>query len=122
MFCRFGLVLESRPVVVATWLKVVWMRALVRVDQPRQRVEVRVLELGQLAPALDLGDDRCSSRIWAITRASVENPVLPRRFLRQTQVLEEDLSELLGEPIVNSWPASSQISACSVSIRSPNPS
>ena len=26
MFWRFGLVLESRPVVVATWLKVVWMR------------------------------------------------------------------------------------------------
>jgi hypothetical protein len=26
MFCRFGLVLESRPVVVAAWLKVVWMR------------------------------------------------------------------------------------------------
>jgi hypothetical protein len=26
MFWRFGLVEESRPVVVATWLKVVWMR------------------------------------------------------------------------------------------------
>ena len=26
MFCRFGLVLESRPVAAVTWLKVVWMR------------------------------------------------------------------------------------------------
>ena len=26
MFCRFGLTLDSRPVVVATWLNVVWMR------------------------------------------------------------------------------------------------
>ena len=26
MFCRFGFVLESRPVAAVTWLKVVWMR------------------------------------------------------------------------------------------------
>ena len=28
MFCRFGLALESRPVAVAVWLKVVWSRPL----------------------------------------------------------------------------------------------
>jgi hypothetical protein len=26
MFCRFGLVLERRPVVVEAWWKVVWIR------------------------------------------------------------------------------------------------
>ena len=28
MFCRFGFVLERRPVAAVTWLKVVWMRPL----------------------------------------------------------------------------------------------
>ncbi len=38
----------------------------------------------------------CSSRICCSTRASVLKPVLPRRFLRQPELDEQDLPQLLG--------------------------
>ena len=48
--------LESRPVAVAVWLKVVWSSRS-PVDQLGEGVEVGVLQLGELAPLLDLGND-----------------------------------------------------------------
>ena len=38
MFCRFGSVLDSRPVAAIIWLNVVWIRPLV-VDHRDQRVD-----------------------------------------------------------------------------------
>ena len=57
----------------------------------------------------------CSSRIWERTRASVEKPVLPRRLRLRPSSSKRTSPSCWGEPIVNSRPASSQISACSVS-------
>ena len=37
----------------------------------------------------------CSSRIWASTRASVEKPVLPRRFLVSPSSSKSTVAELL---------------------------
>ena len=54
MFWRLGFVLESRPVVVGDLVERRVDAARLGVDQAGQRVEVGVLELGQLAPALDL--------------------------------------------------------------------
>ena len=95
MFCRFGLVLERRPVVVAAWLKVVWTRPVVGVDQVGQRVEVGVLELGQLAPGLDLLDDRVlvadlgeHARVGRV--AGFAAPLAG-----QAELLEEDATDLL---------------------------
>ena len=95
MFWRFGLVLERRPVVVATWLKVVWMPAGLGVDQLGQGVEVGVLQLRQLAPALDLGDD------LVLVADLGEHPGVGREarlaaaLLGQAELVEEDLAELL---------------------------
>jgi hypothetical protein len=77
MFWRFGFVLERRPVAVATWLKVVWSATGVGIDQVRQRVEVGVLELRQLAPALDLRDDLVLVADLGEHAASVENRSCP---------------------------------------------
>ncbi len=55
----------------------------------------------------------CSSRIWERTRASVEKPVLPRRFFVSPSSSKRTSASCWGEPIVNSWPASSKISAWS---------
>ncbi len=95
MFCRFGLVLERRPVVVAAWLKVVWTRPVSRVDQVGQRVEVGVLQLGQLAPGLDLLDDR------VLVADLLEHPGVGREagfaaaLAGQLEFLEEDAADLL---------------------------
>ena len=63
----------------------------------------------------------CSSRIWASTRASVENPVFPRRLRVSPSFSKRIWPTCCGEPIVNSSSASSKISHSSVSIRSPKP-
>ena len=98
MFCRFGLVLESRPVAARTWLKVVWIRPSLGIDQPRQRVEVGVGQLRHLAPALDLGDD------LVLVADLREDPRVGREaglaapLAAQAEVLEQDLAELLRRP------------------------
>ena len=95
MFCRFGLVLERRPVVVAAWLKVVWMRPVLGVDQVGQRVEVGVLELGQLAPGLDLLDDRVLVADLGEDAGVGREAGFAAALAGQLELLEEDLADLL---------------------------
>ena len=95
MFCRFGLTLESRPVAAATWLNVVWIRPGLRIDQVRQRVEVGVLELGELAPALHLGDDLVLVADLGEHAGVGREAGLAAALLGQSQLVEEDLAELL---------------------------
>ena len=95
MFCRFGLVLESRPVVGAAWLKVVWTRPVLGVDQVRQRVEVGVLQLRQLAPGLDLGDDRVLVADLGEDAGVGREAGLAAPLAGQAELLEEDPAELL---------------------------
>ena len=116
MFCRLGLVDESRPVAARTWLKVVWIRPVRGLISARQRVEVGVLELRHLAPALDLGDDLVLvadlgedpgvGRVAGLARVACGSGRARRRAPRPS---------CCGEPIVNSCPASSQISSCRLS-------
>ena len=65
------------------------------VDQQRQRVEVGVLELGQLAPALDLLDDRVLVADLGEHAGVGGEPGLAAALLRQPELVEEDLAELL---------------------------
>ena len=95
MFCRFGLVLERRPVVVAAWLKVVWTRPVVGVDQVRQRVEVGVLQLGQLAPGLDLLDDRVLVADLGEDAGVGREAGFAATLAGQLELLEEDAADLL---------------------------
>lgn len=70
--------------------------ARLRVDQVGQRVEVGVLQLGQLAPGLDLLDDR------VLVADLLEHAGVGREagfaapFTGQPQVFEEDGADLLG--------------------------
>ena len=52
-FCMFGFVDASRPVVATACRNVVWIRDR-GVDELRQDAEVGLVELVELAPALDL--------------------------------------------------------------------
>ena len=58
MFCRFGSLELSRPVAATTWLNDVWTRPVAGWISSRQRVDVGVLELGELAVLDDLGRQR----------------------------------------------------------------
>ena len=49
MFWRFGSLDDSRPVAATVWLNDVWSRPSRGFTQRRQRVDVRALELGELA-------------------------------------------------------------------------
>ena len=60
----------------------------------------------------------CSPRIARSTRASVENPVLPRRLRLSSSFSNRIRASCCGEPIVNSSPASSQMRCSSSSISS----
>ena len=95
MFWRLGLFEDSRPVVAAVWLKVVCSR-LSAVDEQRQRVEVGLGELGQLPPALDLGDDLVlvADRLQHAGVGRVAGLAAP--LARQAELAEQDLLELLG--------------------------
>ncbi len=95
MFCRLGLVLERRPVVVAAWLKVVWTRPVLGVDQVRQRVEVGVLQLGQLAPGLDLLDDRVLVADLGEDAGVGREAGFAAPLAGQAELLEEDAADLL---------------------------
>ena len=111
MFWRLGSVLDSRPVAVAAWLKVVCRRPVLFGDQLGQRVEVGALELRELAPALDLLDDlvlRRGSRA-ARGRRSRSRSCRAACATAPASRTARWLS-CCGEPIVNSSPASSQIS------------
>ena len=106
--------LDSRPVVVAVWLKVVCSRPGLGRDQARQRVEVGALELRQLAPRLDLRDDlvlvadrREHARVGR--EAGLAAPLAAQARASRTG----SRLSCCGEPIVNSSPASSQISRSS---------
>ena len=95
MFCRFGFSLEIRPVVVAIWLNVAWMRPSAP-DQRRQRVGVGAAELLDLAVPQQVVEDRVRlggrhllERVGVGRRAGLR--ALDRREL---ELLEEDPPEL----------------------------
>ena len=69
--------------------------ARLRIDQVRQRVQVGVLELGELAPALDLGDDLVLVADLGEHARVGREAGLAAPLLGQPQLFEEDLAELL---------------------------
>ena len=66
------------------------------VDQLRQRVEVGVLQLGQLAPGLDLLDDRVLVADLGEDAGVGREAGLAAALAGQAEVLEEDAADLLG--------------------------
>ncbi len=105
MFWRLGSVLDSRPVVAAAWLKVVRSRPSASTSSG-EGVEVGRLELGQLAPGLDLGHDLVLGAD-RLEHAGVGGEArLAAPLLGQPELGEQHLGQLLGEPMVNSSPAS----------------
>ena len=72
MFCRFGLLDESRPVAATVWLKSVWTRPVRGLIRRGQRVDVGGLELGELAVLEDQVDDGMEPRRPSSAWASVE--------------------------------------------------
>jgi hypothetical protein len=104
MFWRFGSVLDSRPVAVAGLVEG-RVEAAVVADQLGEGVQVGRLQLRDLAPLLDRGDDLVLAAD-RLQHARVGGEArLAAALARQPQVLEEDVAELWGEPIVNSSPA-----------------
>ena len=94
MFWRFGFVLESRPVAAGDLVEG-RVDAAVVVDQPRQRVEVGALELGELAPALDPLDDRVLVAKLAENAGVGGEPGLATALLGQPELVEEHARQLL---------------------------
>ena len=94
MFCRFGLMLDRRPVAAVVCSNVVCSRPSVA-DPVRQRVQVGLGELGQLAEALDLGDDRVlvADRLQHLGVGGEAG--LAAALAAELELLEEDLAELL---------------------------
>ena len=72
MFCRFGFEDHSRPVAATAWLNDVLIRPSRALHQPRQRLEVRGVQLVQLAPVEQRIDDGWS-RSFSSTLASVDS-------------------------------------------------
>ena len=94
MFCRFGLIEDRRPVAVVVCWNVVCRRPSSPI-QFGQRVEVGLGELGQLAPALDLGDDRVlvADRLQ---HARVGGEAgLAAALARELELVEQHAAELL---------------------------
>ena len=114
--------LERRPVAVAVWLKVVWMRPVSGSISSGSASRYVLFSFVSSRQVSILGTISCSSRIWPSTLASVEKPVLPRRFLVSSRSTNSTSASCWGEPIVNSFPASSKMSASSCAIRFSNPS
>src|SRR3954470_2196046 len=72
------------------------VQARVGVDHARQRLQVRLGELVELAPALDLGDDLVLVAD-GLQHARIGGEAgLAAALLRQAELDEEDLAELLG--------------------------
>ena len=98
MFCRFGLVEESRPVAATAWLKRVWMRPSAPTMR-RQGVDVGGLELGQLAVAQqELGDGipRRRQLLQGLGAGRVALGLLRLLEGGQAHLLEQDGAELLA--------------------------
>ncbi len=71
MFWRLGLLEESRPVVAAVWLKVVWMRPSGAISAGRASRYVWASLVSSRQRSI-FGITGCSWRIAWSTRASVE--------------------------------------------------
>ena len=94
MFCRFGSVLDRRPVAVAVWLKVVCSRPS-SADQLGEGVEVGRLQLRDLAPLLDRGDDLVLVADRLEHAGVGREAGLAAALARQAELLEQDRRELL---------------------------
>ena len=95
MFWRFGSDEESRPVAATAWWNVVWRRPSAG-DERRQRVDVRRAELRVDAPLEELVDHRMGrSQVLEHRRIGRVAGLRPLA-LRQVELEEEDLLELLG--------------------------
>ena len=95
MFCRFGLEEDSLPVAATVWLNDVWSAPVLRIDQPRQRLEVGGVQLVQLAPRQERVDDRVGVA-ELLEDAGVGGELALRRLLPglEPQLVVEDRSEL----------------------------
>ena len=94
MFCRFGLMLASRPG-RGVGLQERRVQPAVVADPGRQRVEVGLHELGQLAPALDLGDDLVLVADRLQHAGVGREAGLAAALARQAELDEQHLGELL---------------------------
>ena len=94
--CRFGSDVESRPVAATVWLNVVCSRAVGLREQRRQRPEVRVEQLRELAPLLDHRHDRVlvPDRPQHLRVGRVAGLALAARG--QPELLEQHAADLLG--------------------------
>ena len=96
MFCRLGSVLDSRPVAATVWLKVVWMRPSSPTDLSSPSTVD--LQLGHVAVAQQVLQQRVLGlRVQPVQRVGVGGVAgLDPLGLRQAQLVEQDLLQLLG--------------------------
>ena len=92
--CRFGLLVDSRPVAATAWLIVVCRRPSSPISVG-QRAEVGVDQLRELAPLLDHADDLVLAADRAQDARVGRVAGLPLAAGRQLQLLEEDARDLL---------------------------
>ena len=123
MFWRFGSLDDRRPVAATAWLNEVCSRPVARVDQRRQRVDVRPLQLREHAVA------RRSSRASGAAppappacRRRSTAPVLVLRTTGSHSFPNRTSAELLGRVDVERPPASAWISVSSAASCSPTSS
>ena len=106
MFCRFGLVDDSRPVAAMVLIERGVNAPGFRVDRERQRVDVRGFELGQRSVLKDQGDDRVGIaepfEFIGVNRETGLRPPARREF----QFDEQQLAELLGGADIDGPPGS----------------
>ena len=96
MFWRLGSLDDSRPVAATAWLNEVCRRPVLRVDERRQRVDVRALELRQRPVLDDLRGHRVQRR-QLLQRVGVGRRAgLGLADHGQRQLAEQHLAELLG--------------------------
>ena len=93
--CRFGLVVERRPVAATAWLMVVCRRPSSAISVG-QRPEVRVQELRVLAPLLDHADDLVLAADRAQDARVGRVAGLALAAGREAELVEQDPADLLG--------------------------
>ena len=95
MFWRFGSEDERRPVAATAWWNVVWRRPSAA-EEARQRLDVRAAQLGVEPPVEELADHRVRRAQLLEDRRVGRVAGLRPLALRQVQLVEEDLLQLLG--------------------------
>ena len=96
MFWRFGSDDDSRPVAATAWWNVVWRRPSASAIRRRQRLDVGRAELRVDPPLEELVDHRVGRPELLEDRRVGRVAGLRPAALRQVQLEEQDLLELLG--------------------------